>query len=514
MFIRRKRNKSGSVSVQLVSKAGGRYRVLASVGTGWTEQELLHLERRARVQMARYESLPLFADYGLENDLDRLMEMISNSQVNVIGPELIFGALYDHIGYNVVDNGLFRDLVVSRLFHPGSKLKTVDYLRRYHNISRSASSVYRFLDRLCERDGGVDVKESIERVTYDHTLKVLGGVISVAFYDLTTLYFEASDEDDLRRCGFSKDGKHSNPQVLLALLTAAGGNPIGYEVFEGNIFEGDTFIPVISRLSERFGFGRPVVIADAGLLSRKNIKSLSDAGYTYILGARLRNESQRVKQAIMELNLDYGQTGVINRGDGTRLVISKSLKRAKKDLANRKRGMAKLVKRVHSGRLTKEHLNNRGYNRYLKLEGQTSVSIDMERFEQDAAWDGIKGYLTNTDLSDNEVIANYSSLWMIERAFRMNKTDLEMRPIYHHLRNRIEGHICICFTAYTIMLELERALASAGSTITVNRAMELVKNMYQLTYVHHDSMRQRSILLKMDPEQQELYNIITNHCHP
>jgi len=512
MFIRRKPNKSGSVSVQLVDKTGGRYKVLASVGTGRTEQELMHLERRARVQMSRYESLPLFADYGLENDLDRLVEMLSNSQVNVIGPELIFGALYDHIGYNTVDNDLFRDLVVSRLFHPGSKLKTVDYMRRYHNTSHSPSSVYRYLDRLCERDGGVDIKECVERVTYAHTLKVLGGEISVVFYDLTTLYFEASDEDDLRRCGFSKDGKHSNPQVFLALLTAAGGNPIGYEVFEGNIFEGDTFIPVISRLSERFGFGRPIVIADAGLLSRKNIKALADAGYTYILGARIRNESQRNKQAILDLNLDYGQTGVIRREDGTRLVISKSLKRAKKDMANRKRGMAKLVKRLGSGHLTKEHLNNRGYNRYLKLEGEVNISIDMERFDQDAVWDGIKGYLTNTDLSDKEVIDNYSSLWMIERAFRMNKTDLQMRPIYHRLHNRIKGHICICFTAYTIMLELERALASAGSTITVSRAMEIVKNMYQLTYVHPDSMRQRSIILKMDDEQQELYDIITKHC--
>jgi transposase len=120
---------------------------------------------------------------------------------------------------------------------------------------------------------------------------------------MTTLYFEASDEDDLRKTGFSKDGKHQCPQIFLGLLVASGGNPIGYEIFEGNIFEGNTFIPVLEKLAKKFSLGKPIVVADSGLLSEKNRKSLEENGYKYILGARIKNEKEIVKQQILALNL-------------------------------------------------------------------------------------------------------------------------------------------------------------------------------------------------------------------
>ena len=123
-------------------------------------------------------------------------------------------------------------------------------------------------------------------------------------------------------------------------------------------------------------------------------------------------------------------------------------------------------------------------------------------------WDGIKGYITNTKLPVKKVIESYGNLWYIERAFRMNKTDLRIRPIYHHLRNRIEGHICICFTAYTILLEMERMLKHAKSEITVKRAQELTKTMYQITYRLPKSRLSKSKILGMDSEQQELYDMV------
>ncbi len=142
------------------------------------------------------------------------------------------------------------------------------------------------------------------------------------------------------------------------------------------------------------------------------------------------------------------------------------------------------------------------------MEGEVIISIDMDKFNGDAAWDGIKGYLTNTTLPAREVIANYRNLWYIERAFRMNKTDLRIRPIYHRLHNRIEGHICICFTAYSIMLELERLLKSSKSTISLSRAQEITHNMYQITYQLPNTKETKTQILKMDNEQEELYNIV------
>ena len=145
----------------------------------------------------------------------------------------------------------------------------------------------------------------------------------------------------------------------------------------------------------------------------------------------------------------------------------------------------------------------------MKLEGEIKISINEEKFFADAAWDGIKGYITNTSLTAKKVIEHYSNLWYIERAFRMNKTDLRIRPIYHHLRNRIEGHICICFTAYTILLEMERMLKHAKSEITVKRAQELTKTMYQLIYRLPKSRRTKTKILRMDSQQQELYDMVS-----
>ena len=296
---------------------------------------------------------------------------------------------------------------------------------------------------------------------------------TIMLYDITTLYFEAADEDDLRRTGYSKDGKFDCPQVLLGLLITHDGLPISYEIFEGDLSEKKTFIPLLKRAQEKFGFPSPVVIADAGLLSRKNIEALVEDGYEYVLGARIKNENAAVKQRILALNLHEGEVASIRTDDNLRIVVSYTEKRRKKDAFNRVRGLQRLQEKVASGRVSKKHINNRGYNKYLRLQGGTTISIDIEAFEQDAVWDGLKGYVTNTKMTDEEVIANYHNLWFIERAFRMNKTDLRIRPMYHRLRNRIGSHICICFCAYVLQLEIERLLKAAKSNITMERAREL-----------------------------------------
>ncbi len=184
-----------------------------------------------------------------------------------------------------------------------------------------------------------------------------------------------------------------------------------------------------------------------------------------------------------------------------------SEKRAAKDAHNRRLGLARLEKRLGSGKLTKSSINNKGYNRYLEMQGEVTIRINYDKFSADAAWDGIKAYVTNTSLPKQQILANYSNLWFIERAFRMNKTDLRIRPIFHRLKNRIEGHICICFTAYTIMLELERRLKSTNSGITLERAREITKTMYQLSFRLPDSRQERHVILGMTQEQQSLVEL-------
>lgn len=540
MFIRKKPNKSGTVSVQVIQKTKSRkQRVVKSLGSAHPSDtaalETLVQQASSFIQEMEGPSLPHI--YEDEDVIDGFVSNLNNAQVQVAGPELVFGTLYDRIGYGAIRNRMFRNIVICRLFNPGSKLKTVDYMERYLHVTYSVDQIYRFLDNLCYRKdegeksndgrkpenaaGGNestanspakpkldDFKTRVEDIAYSYTKKVVGDGISVCFYDMTTLYFEAAEEDDLRKCGFSKDGKHSCPQIFLGLLVASGGNPIGYEIYEGNISEGHTMIPLIRKLASRFGFDKPIVVADAGLLSKTNIEELTKDGYQYIIGARPKSESDKVKEQILSLGMKYGDVVEIEKDSGVRLVLSCTEKRARKDAHNRQRGLARLQKKMAGGRLTKQNINNRGYNKYLKMEGEVTISINMEKYEADTAWDGIKGYVTNTTLAKDEVIANYSNLWFIERAFRMNKFDLAVRPIYHRLRNRIEGHICICFTAYTIMLELERILKAAKSGITIYRAQELVKNMYAITYTLPKSRQVKRVYLGMDEEQSELCRLV------
>lgn len=328
---------------------------------------------------------------------------------------------------------------------------------------------------------------------------------------MTTLHFEASDEDDLRKTGFSKTGKHQKPQIYLGLLVSMGGYPIGYDIFEGNIYEGHTLIPFLQKFEQKYSLDKPIVVADAGLLTNKNIAALESNQYEYILGARIKNESDTIKNQILALSLESGMSAAIEKSFGQRLIVSYSETRAKKDAHNRKRGLVKLEKNLKSGKLTKSNINKRGYNKYLRLEGEIKIKIDYEKFAQDSNWDGLKGYITNTRLNNQNVIENYSNLWQIEHAFRISKTDLRIRPIYHRLKHRIEAHICIAFTAYSIYKELDRLLKLEECPISVRRAAELTKRMYQISFVIPETKQTKNVVLKMSREQRILNIIVKNH---
>ena len=166
--------------------------------------------------------------------------------------------------------------------------------------------------------------------------------------------------------------------------------------------------------------------------------------------------------------------------------------------------LKRLEKKVRSGKLSKEHINNRGYNKYLKLSGEVNITIDYEKYKADGVWDGLKGYVTNTSLTKNKVIENYSQLWQVEKAFRISKTDLRIRPIYHRLRNRIEAHICICFSAYTIYKELERLLKRNNIDLSPEKAIDQIKEIRQLRYVLPKSRQVKIQILQPTKEQSLL----------
>jgi transposase len=503
MFVRKVKNRSGSFSVQIISKVTGKYRVIKTIGSGRSDQELEFLMQRAQQELRQISGAGSLFIQKQDTFIESYLSSLSNGQVQVIGPELIFGTIFNAIGFDKVNEGIFRHLVIARLYQPGSKLKTIDYLQRFLGVNKDVSEIYRFLDKLREQ-----IKEQIEQIAFTHTKRVLGGEISIVFYDMTTLHFEASDEDDLRRTGFSKEGRHQNPQIYLGLLVGLQGFAIGYDIYEGNIFEGHTLIPFLEKFERRFNLNKPVVVADAGLLTNRNIEMLEANEYKYIIGARIKNEPDKIKSKILEEQWHDGKTITIAKSKKVKLIVSYSQKRSHKDQHSRKRGLQRLEKSLKSGKLSKGNINNKGYNKYLKMIGELHIEIDYQKFENDKVWDGLKGYVTNTSLKPKQVIENYSNLWQIEKAFRISKTDLKIRPIYHRLRHRIEGHICIAFAAYAVYKELERVLAKEQSPITLKRAADLTHNIYQIKIILPESLNQKTILLNMNAEQSALYQII------
>jgi hypothetical protein len=501
MFVRQKPNRSGLVSVQVIDKSRG-YRVVKTIGSARDPEELSRLVELGELFIARrkkqYSLFP--ADQHDNAVILDFVQTLENASIRTVGPELLFGRLFDEIGFGVIPEELFRDIVVARLVYPTSKVKTADYLYRYRGKTVSVQSIYRFLDRLNKQ-----YSRQAQEVAYQHSRKILQR-IQVVFYDMTSLYFEAEDEDDLRKIGFSKDGKFQNPQIMLGLLVGEQGYPIGYDIFEGNTFEGKTLLPVLKGIQERYGFGKPVVVADAAMLRKENLDELDAQQYPFIVAARIRNESQAMQEEILRRcsGLEDGQSVDIPHEKGRRLIVAYSDKRARKDAHNRQRGLAKLRKRVNSGRLTKEYLNNRGYNKFLKLTGEVVVEIDESKVQQAAVWDGLKGYLTNTDLPPKEIIENYGQLWHVEKAFRISKTDLRIRPMYHRRRRRIEAHVLVAFVAYTIYKELERRLKLAQLPISPQRAAELTQTMYEMTFRLPNDPEPRRALLQMDDYQRRL----------
>jgi hypothetical protein len=252
------------------------------------------------------------------------------------------------------------------------------------------------------------------------------------------------------------------------------------------------------------------VVADAAMLSKKNLQQLDEEQFPFIVGARIRNETQAMQEEIMQRcsELRDGESLVIKKDNGHRLIISYSDSRARKDVYNRQRGLKKLRQKVNSGRLTKEQLNNRGYNKFLRLTGEVSIEIDEAKIAQASRWDGLKGYLTNTAHSPELVIENYAQLWQVEKAFRISKTDLRIRPMYHYRRQRIKAHVLIAFVAYTIYKELERLLSKHRLPISPQRAIELTQTMYELKFELPNDQELQRVLLKMDHEQQLLYDLL------
>lgn len=473
MFIRKRKNKSGTTSVVVVDKSSGKFKELKTIGVASDEESIMALEMEARRWINDYTGQVALDFDESEKALMSAKETISRIERTLQNtPQVILNHIYDSIGFNAIEDDILRHLVIARVCQPQSKVATAEYLKTYFDEDVRLHNIYRYMDKLYSTQ-----RETVQRISVEHTMRVLGGRIGLVFYDVTTLYFESmpQPDDELRQAGFSKDGKTSESQIVLGLLVSEDGYPLSYSIFNGSQYEGRTMIPIIDDFVQRFHLTDFVVVADSGLMSARNVKLLEDAGYKYILGARIRSESPVIKEWMLSLDKTDGNVSEYAKESGQRLIVSYSDLRARKSAWNRDKGVERLRKAYAKGTLTKENVNKRGYNKFLEISKDITVRIDEDKILDDARWDGLKGYITNTNLPVDEVIAQYHGLWVVERAFRIGKGTLEMRPMFHFTEKRIEAHICICFIAYKVYKELERRLKLENVRMSVDKVLEVAK---------------------------------------
>jgi transposase len=403
----------------------------------------------------------------------------------VTGNHDIFGSLYDQIGFSQifktcpVSKNILKDIVMARLSKPCSKRGACELLERDFGIPIPLEKIYRMMDTLTE-----ERINQIQDMCWNHTKELFTEEINVMFYDCTTLYFESFTEDELRRFGYSKDHKFNQGQILLALMVTQEGLPVGYDIFPGNMAEGHTFKYAIEKIKTRYHINKVIIVADSGLLSQKNMALIEKENLEYILGARLKSLPVVWQNKILD-NKDFEKK--IKEDDvlriatwsyckKRRLIVTHSTKRADKDRKDREKTIEKLKQKLQESKKPQSLISNYGYKKYISIDGDARIQVNMEKLDREALWDGLHGVFTNTkekEINAEEILTHYHGLWQVEDSFRIDKHDLRMRPIFHWSAHRIHAHIAICFMAFALIRFLQHKIKQhTGENFSAERIKE------------------------------------------
>ncbi|WP_244192532.1 IS1634 family transposase [Dietzia lutea] len=451
-FVRKVKTSSGATAVQIVEKVRGQRRILEHIGSAHTEGELAALIAVARGEIhAGQQSL----DLGLGPEAQ--VRSGGDAVVRRHSSELLWQTLtstFDALGFDAVADETFKTLVCVRLVEPTSKLDTPRVLDDIGVDAPHLSSIKRALARCVERD----YRTVLATACWEHVTAAGGPGVALVLYDLTTLYFEAEKEDGLRKVGMSKE-RRVDPQITVGLLVARDGFPLDIHVFEGNKAETKTLIPVITAFQQRHDIADMVVVADAGMLSAANLNALEDAGLSFIVASR-------TSKAPKELEDHFGRRGnAIDDGEVVELTRPMGQGRDRRDRRavwhykwqRAQRDRRTLNAQIDRAQRVADRAEPLKKQRFVKVTGQT-VALDEALIERARQSAGYKGYVTNIDpktMDGHAVVAAYHDLWKVEQSFRMAKSDLKARPIFHRTRDSIEAHLTIVFAALAIARHLQ-----------------------------------------------------------
>lgn len=442
--LRTTKTSSGATALQAVRYKNRKTIVLKHFGSARTAAELSALIKDAELWLEEFTNQ--FSLFETEKR-NRILHLGINQCLGVryFCLYTILQEIVKRIGFNTLGNKLLVDLVIMQIVEPSSKLRMLELLNRYFGFSHSRRTLYRALPKFSL------YQKKVESLAIAFAKNKLKSDLSFILYDVTTLYFESFDPDDLRKPGFSKDNKSLQPQIVLGLLVNTEGFPLRYEIFSGNTFEGKTMMPVLRKFRDEKGTKIFSVVADAAMMGLNNLEELKKEGLTYIVGARVANLSSNLINVVTETLKEHRDGDSVRmptpHGD---LIVSFSLVRYRKDKKDMERQIEKAKKLVFAKELGKRA-------KFVKTNG-ISYAINDALIEKTTRLLGMKGYYTNipkNKMTDKNIIAQYKNLWHVEQSFRMSKNDLAARPIYHHKQDSIKAHLTICFMALAVGKYLE-----------------------------------------------------------
>jgi len=319
--------------------------------------------------------------------------------------------------------------------------------------------------------------------------------VEIVFFDTTSLYFEGHGGESLGQYGHSKDHRPDERQMVVGAVLDGEGRPLCCELWPGNTADVTTLIPIVDRLWRRFRIRKVCIVADRGMIRQETINDLEQQGWPYILGARMRKQKEVHEQVLTDRRrfqvvhearekstdrapLKVKEVWVEDR----RYVVCVNEEEVEHDRAAREAIVAGLQEQLRQG--DKSLVGNKGYRRYLKVEGEGHFVIDDAKIEEESRYDGTWVLRTNTELPTAEVALQFKRLWMVEQWFRNCKTLLETRPIYHHCDDTIRGHVFCSFLALVLRYELQARLRAKGRTFEWADVLRDLERVQQVEVEH------------------------------
>ncbi len=432
-FIRKVKTASGATAVQIAYKQYGQIVGIDHIGSAHTQADLETLLVLAKKRLVGGQQY-LFKETLSSSPLTiNLKQSVSDLLLQVLTKQ------YNYLGFNQLEDDIFTYLCVARIVEPTSKLDSLRVLTELGVTGLSKNQLYRCLGQVVAKD----YRQIISKLCFVYA-SAKG--ISLILYDVTTLYFEIQKEDEYRKSGMSKE-RRLEPQIIVGLLVDQYGFPLGLHSFEGNKAETTTILPVIEAFKAQHCLKDITVVADAGMLSSKNLEALVNAGYTYIVGSRLNKIPYEIAEYQKTGKLIDQQVMTTPLEGGQRIIYQYREKRAALDIHNIEKQIAKAEKIISGKTIVKKA-------KFVSLQTKDK-KLNQVLIDKTKALAGIKGYVTNLAIADEQVIASYHQLWHVEKSFRMSKSDLKARPIFHHKRDSIEAHLTIVLASLAIGQTIE-----------------------------------------------------------